>query len=211
MMSAIGIIDYGAGNIASVIKAIDYAGGDVERVADPDRINNFDKLVLPGVGAAGHAINQLRLSGMDEALQDVVVKGCRPLMGICVGMQILADTLYEYGTHEGLGFIKGKVRSLEDFGIRERPVPHMGWNNVTFAENLTNLSNRLGSHKSFYFAHSYAIQCDDLNAVSSTVHYGGVELTSSVIMGNIAAFQFHPEKSQVSGDILIQWFLDWQP
>lgn len=209
-MSTIGVIDYGAGNIGSVMNAIDYAGGDVERVSDPDKLKIYDKLVLPGVGAAGQAINQLRLSGMEDAIHEVVGKVGTPMMGICVGMQILAETLYEYGTHKGLGFIKGEVYALEDLGIKEKPIPHMGWNDVTFSENISDLAKQLGSYKSFYFAHSFAMKCDE-DMISSEVSYDGLQLTSSVLTENIVAFQFHPEKSQVSGDILIQWFLDWQP
>lgn len=210
-MSTIGIIDYGAGNIASVINAIDYAGGDVERVSDPEKLNSYDKLVLPGVGAAGQAINRLRESGMEEALREAVLKSGKPMMGICVGMQILSTTLYEYGTHEGLGYINAEVKSLHDLGVSAHPVPHMGWNDVSFSDNCSDLSRELGSYKSFYFAHSYAMECEDVEVVSSSVDYAGITLTSSILKDNIAAFQFHPEKSQVSGDILIQWFLDWQP
>ncbi|MCC6597445.1 MAG: imidazole glycerol phosphate synthase subunit HisH [Alphaproteobacteria bacterium] len=209
-MSKIGIIDYGAGNIASVIKAIEYAGGDASLVSCPDQILSCDRLVLPGVGAAGMAMENLKKLNLDQALEEAVFTKATPIMGICVGMQLMAEDLYEFGHHKGLGWIKGRVVPLRSLGVEDRPVPHMGWSDVRFSESLKKLESRLGRHKSFYFAHSFALDTPGNEDVNSTVHYGR-ELTAGVMRDNIAAFQFHPEKSQISGDVLMQWFLDWSP
>ena len=134
-MSTIGVIDYGAGNIGSVMNAIDYAGGDVERVSDPDKLKIFDKLVLPGVGAAGQAMNELQLSGMEDAIHEVVGQAGTPLMGICVGMQLMATAGLEHGRHDGLDWIGGEVvpMNLSDSSLK---IPHMGWNNIEFNDNF---------------------------------------------------------------------------
>lgn len=210
-MTSVGIVDYGAGNIASVMNALDYAGADPELVSDPDSLKNFDKLVLPGVGASGQAIDKLRSYGLDEALHKAVMVGGTPMLGICVGMHLLAEDMYEFGEHKGLGWIKGRVISLQDHGIENRPVPHMGWADVSFDERLSDLEKQIGRHGAFYFAHSYTLVCDDPNVVSTTVEYDGKSMVAGVAFDTVRAFQFHPEKSQVAGDALMQWFLDWNP
>ena len=210
-MSEIGVIDYGAGNIASVMNAVDYAGADAELVSDPDKLENYEKLILPGVGAAGQAIQKLRDKHLDEALHETVIKNGKPMMGICVGLHLLAEKMYEFGEHDGLGWIKGKVISLKDHNIQTQPVPHMGWSDVELSEDLKNLSKQLGRHTAFYFAHSYALVCDQPDIVSTTVQYDDQTIHAGVAFDNVCAFQFHPEKSQVAGDILMQWFLDWEP
>ena len=206
----VGVIDYGAGNIASVMKAIDYAGADPVLVSTTEQIAESDKLVLPGVGAAGRAIDQLREKNLDQALEEAVLKQGKPFIGICVGMQLLADDMYEFGHHKGLGWIKGEVVSLQDRGIKNHPVPHMGWGDVEFRDNQKDLASRIGPRKEFYFCHSYTLVTDEQEKISATVEYER-ELVAAVSFDNVSAFQFHPEKSQVSGDVLMQWFLDWEP
>lgn len=206
-MQKIGVIDYGAGNVASVMKALDYAGADVELVSDADQLAQFDKLVLPGVGASKHTIERLKENHIDQALNDIVLKGGKPFLGICVGMQILAEDLHEFGQHKGLGWVKGDVVSLENAGVSGQTIPHMGWSNVEFGDDLKDLSSRLGRHKAFYFCHSYALKTDDSAIVQAHVEYGPT-LTAGIAFDNIYAFQFHPEKSQVPGDILMQWFVE---
>ncbi len=210
-MISVGIVDYGAGNIASVMNALDYAGADAELVFDPEALLSYDKLVLPGVGAAGQAMEKLRSSHLDEALHEAVIQQGKPLMGICVGMQLLAEKLYEFGEHDGLGWVKGRVISLQDHGVVNRPVPHMGWSDVEFDEALADLSKQIGRHSAFYFAHSFALICDEVDKVCATVEYGGQRMHAGVAFDSVRAFQFHPEKSQVAGDALMQWFLDWKP
>ncbi len=210
-MINIGVVDYGAGNIASVMKAIDYAGADPKLVGTPEDILSCDKLVLPGVGATARAMNNLKDKGLDAALDEAVGDKAIPLLGICVGMQIMATDLHEYGPHKGLGWIKGSVISLTDKGITDRPVPHMGWSDTEFRGNLSDLPQRLGRHKIFYYCHSYTLVAEDDSVITSTASYGGVELVAGVKRDNIIGFQFHPEKSQVAGDYLMQWFMDWEP
>lgn len=209
-MLSVGIVDYGVGNIASVMKAVDYAGGDPVIVSSTDDLRNCDKLILPGVGAAGRAVARLREKNLDEALDEAVRKRGVPLMGICVGLQILSEDLYEFGHHKGLGWVPGKVISLRERGITHRPVPHMGWNDVSFDDGLSDLSARLGRHKAFYFAHSFTVLADQPEQVSVTAEYE-LPLVAGVAFETVRAFQFHPEKSQVAGDILFQWFLEWKP
>ena len=210
----IAIIDYGAGNIGSVWNAVEYAGADPQLVSEPEEILKCDKLILPGVGAAGDALRNIRNSHIDEALAEAVLEKGTPVMGICLGMQMLGTTLFEFGEHQGLGWIPGKVihlntliGKLEDSKLR---VPHMGWNDVNFKENAEEFGRRIGHRREFYFAHSYTFRVDDDSMIAATVDYG-VELVASVIKDNIFANQFHPEKSQVAGDNLIQAFLDWTP
>jgi glutamine amidotransferase len=207
---SVGVVNYGAGNVASVMKAVDYAGGNASVVSIPEEIQSCDKLILPGVGASGRAMDKLKQSGLDKALHEAVFKNAKPFLGICVGMQLLAEDLYEYGHHKGLGWIPGKVISLQDYEITDRPVPHMGWSDVTFDESMKDLGSKLGRHKSFYFAHSFTLVTDKKEIISSTVHYGR-DLVSGIRFDTVSAFQFHPEKSQVSGNILMQWFMDWKP
>lgn len=208
-MSEIGVIDYGAGNIASVMKAIDYAGADPKLVGTAEEILACDKLVLPGVGAAGQAIEALRNKELEEPLREAVFNKGIPFMGICVGMQLLAEDMYEYGHHKGLGWIPGKVISLPDAGITNKVVPNMGWRDVEFKDNINSLESRLGNRKAFYFCHSYTLLTED-KYVCCTVDYEE-KLVAGIAFDNICAFQFHPEKSQLPGDHLMQWFIDWKP
>jgi len=209
-MLSVGILDYGVGNIASVMKAVDYAGGEPLIIAHAEEVADCDKLILPGVGAAGHAITRLRERNLDVALEEAVRKRGVPLMGICVGMQILAEDLYEFGHHKGLGWIPGKVISLQEHGVTCQPVPHMGWNDVTFGNRLGDLSSLLGRHNIFYFAHSYTLVTEKADYISVSADYEK-DIVAGVAFDSVAAFQFHPEKSQVAGDLLFQWFLDWRP
>ena len=209
-MTDVGIVDYGAGNIASVEKAIDYAGGDPIRVSSPEAILTCDRLVLPGVGAAGEAINNLRKDGLDEALTEAVRQKGTPFLGICVGMQLLADRLFEFGEHKGLGWVDGDVVALGELGVSDLPVPQMGWNDVAFRPNAEEFARRIGRRKEFYFAHSFSMRVREEEKIAATVHYGQ-DLVAAVSFDSVFATQFHPEKSQVAGDILVQAFLDWTP
>lgn len=207
-MQRVGVIDYGAGNIASVMKAVEYAGADAVLVSDADDIKHYDRFILPGVGASGRAIAKLRERNLDKALDEAVRKQGKPLLGICVGMQLLAEDMYEYGHHKGLGWIPGKVISLQELGVQNNPVPHMGWSDVKFGAQVQSLAKKLGNYKALYFAHSYTLVTDDKDKICATVDYER-EMVAGVMFGSVAAFQPHPEKSQVAGDILLQWFLGW--
>ncbi len=209
MARKIGVVEYGAGNIASVEKAIDYAGADPVRVATPEAVLACDLLVMPGVGAAGQVIDSLRRAHIDEALTEAVRGRGTPYLGICIGMQILAQKHFEFGEHQGLGWIEGEVLPLERLGVADLPVPHMGWNAVDFAgaDGGGALARRLGRHKQFYFAHSFAVRTPESDKILAVVDYG-VELVAALSFDNVWATQFHPEKSQVAGDLLIQAFLE---
>lgn len=209
-MAELGVVDYGAGNIASVLKAVEYAGCDPVLVSTPEEVLSSEKLILPGVGASARAMENLKKNSLNEALDEAVNKRSAPFMGICVGMQLLAEDLYEFGHHKGLGWIPGKVIALRDLGIGKNPVPNMGWSDVEFKGNMKDLSSRIGRHKSFYFAHSFTLVTDKTEIINSTVNYG-CDLIAGISYDNVCAFQFHPEKSQLAGEILMQWFLDWKP
>jgi imidazole glycerol-phosphate synthase subunit HisH len=209
-MNDIGIVDYGAGNIASVEQAFEYAGADIIRVKHPEEILKCQRLVLPGVGAAGEALQHIRNNSIDEALIEMIqVKGV-PTFGICLGMQMLADKLYEFGEHDGLGFIPGEVVRIDNVVKNALKIPHMGWNRVNFEIDNKFYNSRKSSRKEFYFAHSYTFRVKEKNHIAAFVDYPE-PLVAAVQLKNIFASQFHPEKSQIAGDNLIQAFLDWAP
>ena len=206
----VGIIDYGAGNIASVAKAIDYAGGVAKLVSTPEAIYACDRIVLPGVGAAGEALSHLRANHLIEPLTEKIRKQGTPFLGICLGMQLLGDELYEFGFHQGLGWIPGKVMHLDQLTDEPLRVPHMGWNEVRFEENAKEFAQTPAKYRHFYFAHSFTFRVSDPAMIAATVHYG-IECVAAVKSETIFATQFHPEKSQLAGDHLIQAFMRWNP
>ncbi len=196
------IIDYGVGNTHSVwnaIKSLDYRRVKISRVAS--EILESDALVLPGVGAFKACIENLRRYGLHEILWDAVLHRDKPILGICVGMQIMADSSQENGMHQGLGWIPGRVVKLE----LQRPymVPHVGWNNLQFVDNCKLFSSE---HKSphFYFDHSYHYECDS-KFVIATCDYA-IPITAAVARNNIFGVQFHPEKSSTNGLRLFRSF-----
>lgn len=200
-MSAVALIDYGAGNLHSVHNALKAAGAaDVAVTADPDVVAKADRIVLPGVGAFGACASGLRaIPGMVEALDQRVLRDAAPFLGVCVGMQLLARTGEELGTHPGLGWLDGTVRALPANGVR---VPHMGWNDVVPAA-----PHPLIEPGEAYFLHSFAY---DGEAVLATTEHGG-PVTAAVGRDNFAGVQFHPEKSQRYGLALLERFLRWNP
>ena len=165
---------------------------------------------MPGVGAAGEALQHIRNNSIDEALIEMIqVKGV-PTFGICLGMQMLADKLYEFGEHDGLGFIPGEVVRIDNVVKNALKIPHMGWNRVNFEIDNKFYNSRKSSRKEFYFAHSYTFRVKEKNHIAAFVDYPE-PLVAAVQLKNIFASQFHPEKSQIAGDNLIQAFLDWAP
>ena len=209
-MIKVGIIDYGAGNIASVEKAIDYIGAEPRRITVPEAIFNCDRLILPGVGAAGEALQELQKRNLIEALNEAVQQKSKPFLGICLGMQLLGNTLHEFGQHQGLGWIPGSVVHLKQLLDKQLRIPHMGWSKVTFRLAASNFSSDIVRRSYFYFAHSYTLRVDDPQVISATVNYG-IELVAAVKYKNIFATQFHPEKSQIAGNHFLQSFLQWSP
>ena len=199
----IALIDYGAGNLHSVANALTAAGAiDLAVTADPDVVAKAERIVLPGVGAFGACAGALgAIPGMVEALDKRVRGEGRPFLGICVGMQLMAETGEEMGTHRGLGWIPGTVRLLEPTDPTAK-VPHMGWNDVT-----PTTPHPLIAPGEAYFLHSYAFTGADVLAV--TDHVGLV--TAAIGRDNMLGVQFHPEKSQRYGIALLERFLAWRP
>lgn len=202
----IALIDYGAGNLHSVHNALIKAGAeDVAVTADPDVVARADRIVLPGVGAFRACREGLYgLAGVVEAMSEAVHQRAVPFLGICVGMQLLADMGEEFGSHEGLGWVPGRVRLIEpsDTDIK---VPHMGWNDVVPAT-----PHGLIVPGEAYYLHSYHFDAADPAHIIATTSHGG-QLVSAVGRDNIVGVQFHPEKSQAYGLAFLSRFLKWRP
>ncbi len=205
----IGIVDYNMGNLASVINAFAKVGVDATLESDPSKLNQYDKLILPGVGAFGDAMDHLKENGMDEAIREFAATG-KPLLGICLGMQLLFESSEEFGTTQGLGLIPGKVIAFDESKFdHPQKVPHMGWNEL-FQQNVgasprgCPLFDGLPDDFYLYFVHSFHAVCDDKYAIGKT-HYG-YEFVSAVQNGNIYGIQPHPEKSHENGLKIIENF-----
>ncbi len=202
----VALIDYGAGNLHSVHNALKAAGAQgVMVTADPDVVRRSTRIVLPGVGAFRACIEPLRaIPGMIEAMRESVFDEGTPFLGICVGMQLLADAGEEFGTHAGLGWIGGTVGLVEraDPAIK---IPHMGWNDV-----MPSRPHTLIEPGEAYFLHSYAFEVADPADILATTDHGG-PLVAAVGRDNMIGVQFHPEKSQSYGLAFLDRFLGWQP
>ncbi len=193
----IAIMDYGVGNLFSVEKAFLYLGADASVTSEPDVLRRADKIVLPGVGAFGDCMKNLRASGMVPVLEERVRAGV-PLLGICVGLQILFEGSDESPEAEGLGFLHGRVRKIQADGLK---IPHMGWNSFHIERRApVDLFAGLSEEPFVYFVHSYHATPEDESVVTATADYGE-RLTAAVAKDNICATQFHPEKS---GDVGLQ-------
>jgi len=196
------------GNLASVINAFAKVGEDAVLESDPSKLMQYDKLILPGVGAFGDAMKHLKSNGMDEAVKAYADSG-KPLLGICLGMQLLFENSEEFGSTEGLGLIPGKVVAFDESKFdHSLKVPHMGWNEI-FQNTGANpracpLFNSLPDDFYLYFVHSFHAVCDDTYAIGKT-HYG-YEFVSAVQNGNIYGIQPHPEKSHKNGLKIIENF-----
>lgn len=192
----ISILDYRMGNLRSVQKAFEHASADARIITTPQEVRQAKKLVLPGVGAFGDAMAHLREQGLIDAIQAHVASG-QPLLGICLGLQLLFDVSHEDGEHAGLGLVRGKCVRLtvdRDLGLK---VPHMGWNQLHLRKPAP-LFDGLPAEASVYFVHSYHVVPDDPSVIATTTDYGQ-PFVSSIATGNIMAMQFHPEKSQSIG------------
>lgn len=201
-MTAIGLIDYGAGNFGSVRNVLQYLEVDFEDVREPGDLERAQRLVLPGVGAFSASMQRLETSGMADGIREHVLIRKKPILGICVGMQLFAEVGYEFGVHQGFGFIGGSVERIdaESYGL---PVPHMGWNSLRI-NKATPLLNG-GSEPSFYFVHSYCLKPSDLDVVAASCEYGS-QVPAVVQCDNVFGVQFHPEKSQRDGLLLLKTF-----
>ena len=190
----IAIIDYGVGNLFSLRSSLNKIGADTVVTADPAVIARADKLILPGVGAFADAAKKLRDSGLDQVIKAEAAAG-KPIMGICLGMQMLFEKSYEYGEHDGLGLLKGSVVPMEGSIPANLKIPHIGWNALKF-EKDSKLFKYIKEGDCVYFVHSfYASGCED--SLIATAEYGK-DLTAAVARDNVMGCQFHPEKS---GDV----------
>ena len=207
----IGIVDYGMGNLRSVGKALTTLGFPVRVSGDPSELSRCRGIVLPGVGAFRDCMENLGRQGLLPLLKDVLQDG-RPFLGICLGLQILFSESEEFGRHEGIGFLPGKVVRFPAgmnapnaaSGTASLKVPHMGWNRVAFTMDHPVLRG-VPSGSYFYFVHSYYVRPDDPSVVACTTSYG-LEFAAGVGKGKLLAVQFHPEKSQVAGLALLSNF-----
>ncbi len=199
----IAIIDYGVGNLFSLRSSFAFISADAAVTGDPETIAASDRIVLPGVGAFEDAAKKLRESGLDWIVRQETAKG-KPLLGICLGMQMLFEESHEYGVHKGLGLIPGKIMPLEPVagGLK---VPHIGWNALSFKKE-SKLYKYVNDGDHLYFVHSYyGAECDEY--VSATAEYG-IDVTASVERGSVYGTQFHPEKSGEVGLNILRAFCE---
>lgn len=210
----IAIVDYGIGNLRSIEKAFEAVGADVVRSDRPEDIRRADKVVLPGVGAFGACIDEIRRRGLEKPILDAIGDG-KSFLGVCVGMQLLFESSEEMGRHEGLGVLPGRVRRFQAGRKRERggkspgnalKIPHMGWNTVE-PQREDPLLRGLPSEPYFYFVHSYAAAPDRASDMLATCRHG-VVFPAVVQRNNVSGVQFHPEKSQANGLRILRNFAE---
>ena len=197
----IAVVDYDAGNVKSVEKALDKLGAEHVLTSDPEIIRNADSCILPGVGNFGDCMDKLRTRGLDASLRGFAASG-KCFLGICVGLQLLFDESEESPGVPGLGILKGKVKKFESSD--EIKVPQIGWNDITSVKGR--LFEGIDEGTFFYYVHSYYLDADDKNIVTSKTSYG-IDYDSSVESGNVFATQFHPEKSSDAGMKVLTNFL----
>ena len=212
-MSEVAIVDYGINNVRSVRNAVDYCGFNPVVTHDASAIADASHVILPGVGAFGDAMNNIRGRGIDEILQRHVREKGKPFLAICLGMQLLAQTSEEHADgnapYSGLGWFDADIQRLQpsDPGLK---IPHMGWNIVQKQRDHAVLAHIRDADLAFYFVHSFAMRCNDPGDIVGWAEYGQ-PVTAIVAKDNIVATQFHPEKSQDSGIELVSNFLRWNP
>ena len=199
----IAIVDYGVGNLFSLQSSLKAVGGDPVVSGDPEVLLKADKILLPGVGAFGDAAEKLRQNGLNQVVLEQAKKGT-PLLGICLGMQLLFEKSYEYGEYDGLGLIPGNVAPIAGKVPADYKIPHIGWNGLIFPENRSPLFKDLNPGDHVYFVHSYAaVDCDAY--VSARTEYGAL-LTAAAEKDNVFGCQFHPEKSGPVGLKILKAF-----
>ena len=197
------ILDYGVGNLFSLRCSLAYIGEPSEITSDPNKVLTADRIILPGVGAFKDAMEKLIASGLAEPLKAAAAKGT-PILGICLGMQLLFEKSFEYGEHQGLGFLKGEVAPIPVTGGIK--IPHMGWNALCFKKDKHPLFRYLAEGDYVYFVHSFYLKAKDPEIVMATTEYGAT-IHASVEKGNIFACQYHPEKSSAVGLKMLENFI----
>ena len=203
----IAIVDYGVGNLFSLKSSFAAIGQEAAVTGEAGVLRRADKILLPGVGAFGDAADKLRATGLDRVVIDEARAG-KPLLGICLGMQLLFDRSLEYGVHAGLSLIPGEVRPIAECIPASLKIPHIGWNALHFTEKKSPLFRYVKEGDCVYFVHSYhAANCAD--SVVATAEYGA-ELTAAVQRGNVFGCQFHPEKSGRVGLNILRAFCEWE-
>ena len=205
----IAIIDYGVGNLFSLQSSLKYLGEEVEVTSDTDKIRKADRIILPGVGAYEDAAAKLRETGMADIVMEQAQTG-KPLMGICLGMQLLLEKSYEYGEHKGLGLIKGEVVPIEGAAPKGYKIPHIGWNALELRKDADGNADKLFKYINegdyVYFVHSYYASKCDASTIADTEY--GARLTAAVANGNVYGCQFHPEKSGDVGMRILKAFCE---
>lgn len=200
------VIDYGMGNLGSITKALQYVGGNVLLSTNPEDMRRAERIVLPGVGAFGDGMKNLRDAGFIPVLEEEILQKKKPFLGVCLGMQLLAKKSYEFGEHDGLGWVDAEVKKLD---VAPLKIPHVGWNTVAWMREHPILEN-VPKQADFYFVHSYHLLPVDNAGVIGMVDYGK-DIVAAVAWDNIFATQFHPEKSQKHGLKILENFVAWRP
>ena len=210
----IAVIDYGSGNLKSAAKALEVVASNINKnfkiavTSDPKIIKQSDKIVLPGQGSFRDCyLGIKRISGLDEALNEFVLEKKKPILGICVGMQLFAKIGYESQETKGFGWIDAEVRKINNMN-KKLKLPHMGWNEIELKKNCFIFSN-IKNKSHFYFIHSYEFMTKQKDCVAATTNYGN-QIIASVEKENIVGTQFHPEKSQKNGLVILENFLKWE-
>jgi glutamine amidotransferase len=200
----IAVIDYGMGNLRSVEKALEVAGGKIRVVSDRKGIEGCDKLVFPGVGSFGDAMKELKARRLIDPIKDAIKSG-KPFLGLCLGLQLLFKKSEEAPGVRGLGILEGEVKRFRPGALK---VPHMGWNNIEIRGQMpeNRILDKISNNSYMYFVHSYYVKPEDKGVVLTTTDYG-IKFVSAVARNNIYGLQFHPEKSQVVGLKILKNFV----
>ena len=212
MMSTV-VIDYGIVNLKNILRGFEYIGVPIESAVDPDQVLKADRVILPGVGAFASGMNELRTRGMDEAIKCIANIG-RPVLGICLGMQMLLDSSIEYGQHQGLGLIPGSVVPIptNSVGMGRRKIPHIGWNALRYPSHASSWKNsclnRASEGSFFYFVHSFMVVPENSSHILAQCIYEGLPVTAAIKKDNITGLQFHPERSGPIGLEILHEFMD---
>ena len=205
------IIDYGCGNILNLARAIKFIGYEVDITHDKNKIINSSYVILPGVGAFGNAMKQIEKYNLHNTILEYA-KSNKPLLGICLGMQILLTVSHEFGVHKGLGLIEGKVIKISNEKNKEIKIPHMGWNEIYPNNNKKEWKNKILKNssigKSFYFVHSFVCITKDRQSTIAICDYSGISIPAVVSVKNIFGCQFHPEKSGDNGLAMFKNFCE---